>query len=532
MRTTRLILPGIHSFAQAKRQAIERLNYYTVTDLEAEFVAFDDSLKLEAGDVFDLTHADGLTSKQFKSASVEKADEVGHWFIAGREFDPAIFSNEALTDPTFNDTTLPDPGVVPDAPVPSLLETNYQLQNETFATRIDVTWAAVTDYVYSHEFEVRALIGTDLIWTVRTTELKAAVGPLKEAETYTIELRVIGAGGITGAKGSANLLAQGKQNPPTFPGGAQLRGNEAGGRVFLNWDAADDDIWNYEIRFGGSGQAWAAMTTLSQTDALYYTAETVPEGTWDFKIRAIDSVGVESSNEITLTGLVVTSDADSFAQTDATVAVDTVTNMTLSGTDYMPDGGTSWDTLFPTAMNGFTNPLVTYGGSFATQVVSLEHDLGAIVSANFQFSTNVQDLVGVAAYTMQISDTSGGPWDDYNTLSVNASGRYARLKIDGTGTDRWVLRPEYFHIVALVITINKEGEDTSNAGSAKTITLDAEYSKVVTIQITPQGTTGEDLTGVVDNVILGPGNTTFDVFIYDGGTQVAKSFYWTARVLK
>jgi hypothetical protein len=536
VRTTRLILPGIQTYARARRQGIERLNHYTLTDLEVTFTAFDDSLALQRGDVFDVDHDDGLVAKAFRATAVVRGGQIGQWRISGREYDPAEYSNEALADPTFPDTTLPDPSAVPDAPVPSLVESNYQLQNETYATRIEASWAAVTDYPYRHEFEVQAYIGASLIWTVRTTDLEATLGPLQENETYTIDLYVIGVAGIKGNKGSANLLAQGKQLAPDFPGGAQLRGNEAGGRVFLNWDAATDDIWKYEIRFGSVAQTWANMTTLTQTDALWYTAEVIPEGTWDVKIRAIDSVGVESSNEITLSSLVVTSDADSYAQVDSTVAVDDpagITNMSLQGADWMPDDGTSWASLFPNAMNTYTNALITYGGSFTTEIISEEHDVGAIVSANFQFAANVNEVVGVVDYVMQISDTSGGPWTDYSVLSVNASGRYARLKVTGLTTDRFMLSPEYFHLTALVNTINKEGDDTSNAGSAKVITLDAEYSKVVTIQITPIGTGGgEDLSGAVEDIVLGPGNTTFEVYIFDGGTQVARDFYWTARVIR
>lgn len=532
VRTTRLIMPGIHTYAQARREGWERLNYYQATDLEVALTSFDEGLELLEGDLFDVDSADGLTAKAFRATSVARGDDTGHWAIMGREYQN-IYSDEALADPLFPDTVLPNPAIVPDAATPSLAEQNYQLQNETWATRIEATWADVTDYAYNHEFEARAYIGSALIWTVRTTGLSAVMGPLQEGQTYTIELRVVGVGGITGNPSTANLLAQGKQLAPTFPGGAQLRGNEAGGRVFLNWDSANDDIWAYEIRFGSSGQTWAQMGFITTTDTLWFTAETIPEGTWDFKVRAIDSVKVESTNELTLAGLEVTSDADSYAQTDVGLGVASSTNMSLQGNDYYPDDGTSWNTLFPNAMNTYTNPLVTYGGNFTTEVISAEHDLGAIVSANFQFATNVELLVGDLDYTMQISDTTGGPYTDYSVLSVNASGRYARLKVTGLLADRFILRPEYFHLVALVNTLTKEGEGTSSATLATTVTLDKEYSKVVSIKIQPISSGGaEDLVGVPDNVVLGPGNTKFDVYIMQGGTQVARDFYYTARVIK
>jgi len=535
LRSTRIAMSGFHNYNTAHRYRIEKQNYYDLIDLEVEFVCFDDGLEMAVGDVFDIDSPD-LTAKQFRCLSMSPA-ENGQWNIFGREYDPAKYSDADEDEPTFDDTTLPNPSIVPDAPVPSLSEENYQLQNETWATRIHAEWAAVTDYPYNHEFEMRAYVGTALIGTVRTDDLEATFGPLQEAVQYDIDLYVVGVGGIRGAKGSNSLTALGKQNPPEFGVGAQLRGVEAGGRVFLNWDAADDDIWAYEVRFGGSGQTWAQMSTLTQTDTLWYTAETVPQGTWDFKVRAIDSVGVESTNELTLSSLEVTSDADSYAAVDATIAVDTgnLTNMTLSGVEYLPDDGTSWNTLFPNAMNTYTNPLITYGGSFTTQVWSQEHDIGAIVSANFQMSTNVQEYVGTVDYTLQISDTSGGPYDDYSVLSVNASGRYVRLKVIGLTTDRWVLRPEYFHITALVNTITKEGEGTSSSSTYVKITLDRAYSKVVSLKIQPVSSGGaEDLTGVPDDIILNDaGYTTFKVYVFkDGVGQVERDFYYTARVIK
>ena len=87
-RTTRLAMSGVQTYAQARRESIEQLNYYSLTDLEAVFVAFDEALELEPGDVFDIDSAEGLVAKQFRCTRANKADDIGHWAIAGREYQP------------------------------------------------------------------------------------------------------------------------------------------------------------------------------------------------------------------------------------------------------------------------------------------------------------------------------------------------------------------------------------------------------------------------------------------------------------
>lgn len=104
-------LPGIHRYAQAYREAVERLNASTLTDLGCSATIFDEALVDQEGDVVEITHDIGLSSKKFRVLK-NTAKTAGRWVLDLYEYDPAVYDATVQTEPTYPDTDLPN--VLPD----------------------------------------------------------------------------------------------------------------------------------------------------------------------------------------------------------------------------------------------------------------------------------------------------------------------------------------------------------------------------------------------------------------------------------
>jgi hypothetical protein len=129
-RKARIDMPGIRRYSQARRFAIERLNHYTLEDLEGQINVFEDGLKVQIGDVASITDAIGLTNKL---ARVMVREDQGHgrWALFWREYDPAAYSSVVETEPTSGNTGLPNPQTV--QPITNLVA------NEVIYAEKDIT---------------------------------------------------------------------------------------------------------------------------------------------------------------------------------------------------------------------------------------------------------------------------------------------------------------------------------------------------------------------------------------------------------
>lgn len=111
-RLSQVRMPGVHRYSQATREATERLNKLRTSDLEVVLDVFDQGIAHEAGDVIEVTHPVGLTSKKLRVADPE-AIGPGLWRLTCAEYDPAAYSDSLASAPTYNDTNLANPTVVP-----------------------------------------------------------------------------------------------------------------------------------------------------------------------------------------------------------------------------------------------------------------------------------------------------------------------------------------------------------------------------------------------------------------------------------
>jgi hypothetical protein len=302
LRISRLRMPGYFRRIHARRKAIERLNQASLEDLEIEFQTFDAGIVITPGDVFELTHPVGLTSKKFRCHDAKPAGR-GLWNIVGREYDPATFSGVVVEDPSSPDTTLPSPNDVPNVTGLVLSLNAPQFQSGLYFSSITATWDDLTDYTYGHTFQVVFRQDGELVGSIMTTELEARFGPLVENLLYEVEVKAVGVFGVKSEDAATDSITPtGKDFPPTDVPNFVAFG--VGGEVRMRWDAAFDNqaIWRYEIRFGAADVTWENAELVTRTDSLSHSTTDIAAGDWDFLIKAIDNAGNESDNAARVAG--------------------------------------------------------------------------------------------------------------------------------------------------------------------------------------------------------------------------------------
>ena len=305
-RLSRVSLPGIQNASQAQREATERLNWY-LTDLEATFSLFDEGWKLQTGSIVSVTHPIGLSNKLMRITRV--TGESGRWTVDATEYDPAVYSDEVVTDPTLPDTNLGSPLSPPQVSNLQTAEELYVTTEGNTGSRVRITFDE-PGYPFLSQYLVQGYVGTTKVFET-STQSSDVVTPGVETLVavdnptgITYEVRVsVQSPFATGTPVVDTVNVLGKQLPPSdVPNISAVI--TAADTVELNWQAATDiDIWRYEIRRGSTIDTWATATDITETlliDGLSTTRTGIPVGTYRFFVKARDSVGNESNNAATV----------------------------------------------------------------------------------------------------------------------------------------------------------------------------------------------------------------------------------------
>lgn len=153
IRRTRIDMPGIRSYSQARRAAIQRLNHYTLEDLSGETSVFEDGLKVLPGDLASFTDDIGLSAKVGRVIGVVDRGH-GRWRLRWREYDPAAYSDVVETTPTTPDVSPPNPNSVP--AVSGVTATADRRQESgVWVSRILVKWTPETAWPYVNAYIVQ-----------------------------------------------------------------------------------------------------------------------------------------------------------------------------------------------------------------------------------------------------------------------------------------------------------------------------------------------------------------------------------------
>lgn len=254
-RISRVRLPGIHRHAQARREAVERLNWF-LSDLEVTFTAFDEGAEVQHGSVIAVTHPIGLTAKQLRVRQI--TGRGGRWTLDAVEYDPGAYSDEVIDAPAYPDTQLPSP--LDPATVSNVVarEKLFTLKNGTTASRLQITWAQPTDYPFTSRYLVEGWAdtgdGPERIFQVLVPKgvseaLSPQVDQLVQTDPVEMEVRVYVQTPVTSGDPATSVVTiLGKLLPPgDVPSVTATR--TGSGTVALAWEAAVDiDVWRYELR--------------------------------------------------------------------------------------------------------------------------------------------------------------------------------------------------------------------------------------------------------------------------------------------
>lgn len=531
-RKSDVAMPWITRHSQADREAKERLNKLTLADLSFTMKTVDDGLALEKADVIAVTAAPhGYTAKQMW---IDNARAVADGFEFDLiEYDPAVYSDDVVTTPTYPDTQLPRA----DQPLPgtALVLDEDQYSDQALGITVAKVAASWTPPVYPFIDHYRIDL-VDGARVVQTATVRAAAAPfwlsgaVEKGKTYTVNVYTISTVLVASAALTSSITAVGKSTPPgNVPRFTQAF--EIGGEVFLRWDAATDtDFLRYEVRHGPTAGSWETATVWDTLDSLYARIKGLPAGARRFYVKAIDTAGNFSTTAL-YRDITLSLDDGSFLLNTVQFATPTLTNMVsyrMEGTPlplYLSAvAADDAATQFPAAMNTYGNPIATYRAAGTSSFVTEAYDFGVAVTGNFSSNLDYADIAGVAAPYIEVSP-DGSTWTPHAGLSAKTVARYVRVGIDTTGT-MLIRGIPALQVDAIARAESSGGTLTSNASGATTITLAGEYSKALRIVVTVAGTTAATYT--VDNVVLAIGSAnSFDVYIFDsGGTQIARDFRW------
>lgn len=473
-------LLGIDSYSQAIREATERLNHFTLEDIETEWTAFDQAVAYEKGDIADVSHPAGLTNKLMRLTDV-KPIGPGRYKVTAREYDAAAYSDLVSAEPSSPDTSLPNPAAPPGVGTVTATEEVYQLDNGTWSSRIKLTWPATTfDYLRDYRVEIYRL--GDLIATATPREAVWRSGPVQEGIEYVCMVAVISSIGTVGEWAQVNIIPLGKS---LVPGDVpSVTAFEAGGRVYGSCQPAIDiDILRYEWRYWPSGGSWATGTLIDRADSLRMQSDTIPVGSWTLGVKAIDSILQYSANAATA-NVTVTSDANSFLVDTYDSDTPTLTNMasyTLARTDpntyYITEDGVAWDTKYSAAMDTYTDALATYHASITSTWLGESEDFGQLLGGQWTGTATVAAISGSLDSYLGFS-TDGSTWSYLSGLSQKQNARFARLKHEAltTSTMRVTVPTQSVRIDA--VPREEVGTGTSSASAATTVALANDYVAV------------------------------------------------------
>lgn len=295
-REARFSMPGIVKAAQAQRVATEKLNAAHLRDLDVEWIGFDEHLELLRGSVVEFTSPWGLTAKLLRIMEVAE-DAPGRWRCLAEEYDPAVYSDEVVVDPTSPDTDLPSPLDIP-APTDITADSgDAQLirgADGGIISRILVAWQHAP-WPYRVQFLVRYRRVTDTDWTELSTSGSATyLAPVQDAVEYEVAVSAVTAN-VQSPWATSTHLVVGKTAPPPVPVGFTVARQPDGTREFA-WDpgAQPLDFKGVRIRYvAGEVYDWAAMAPLHDGTLEVSPWETnqLAAGLYTFALVAADTSG-------------------------------------------------------------------------------------------------------------------------------------------------------------------------------------------------------------------------------------------------
>ena len=195
-------------------------------------------------------------------------------------------------------TTPPDPLTVA---TPAGITFSEELRVTASGSIIMIVFATVnpiTDsFLSEYEMEFRKSGATDFSNAGRQTNNVFELVGLEDGTTYNVRARAINSLGVKSSFVTVNHQVAGQTVPPADVTNFAI--NIVDDSAFLSWDAvADLDLSHYRVRWSPAtaGASWSGAVDLIPKVARPATAVEVPARVGSYLIKAVDLIGIESTN--------------------------------------------------------------------------------------------------------------------------------------------------------------------------------------------------------------------------------------------
>ena len=247
-------------------------------------------------------------------------------------------SGEATTIDTAPDTNLPSPFDV--AAPGALTVTEAQVATrlgDSVTVRAGLAWVASAD-PFLREYQVEYLLRPAITWQIagKTTDTRFDIDGLT-AGLYDFRVKTLNNLGVSSGYSTASKSIAGLLAPPTEP--QNLTISTIGGLAVLRWDLSPD----LDVRIGGKivfrhspteSDGWTQTTTIGNAVSGNTTVAILPLKPGVYLAKAVDSSGIESTVEASVT----TAQATALAYANVTSLTEHAT-FTGTKTNCYVDGG-------------------------------------------------------------------------------------------------------------------------------------------------------------------------------------------------
>lgn len=189
-RIQQIALPGIQTYSQAYREAVQQLNMQRLADLTLGLTVFDEAAKWQKGDVLSVTLPNGLEGKLFYIVRVTDLG-FGRWRLDLREYDPAFWSDVVASEPTFDNTGGGNCTAPPAASTFAATQVNRFDSSCACTRRLRLDWTApyypCLDRWEVELYEGAFLVGSYALWAQYSASIETP--PLTAGLAYTARVR-------------------------------------------------------------------------------------------------------------------------------------------------------------------------------------------------------------------------------------------------------------------------------------------------------------------------------------------------------